>query len=149
MDLVQECIPCKKVCLRPDDQPWCDSAIRRLSLNHGATAQSEDFRSTMVRQYNQKTFAQPWCDSAIRRPSLNHGVTAQSEDFRSTMVRQRNRKTFAQPWCDSAIRRLSRQRDRMKRTAKASGKSTDWSKYKNLRNNVNNIKKKTCIRKFL
>ena len=29
----------------------------------------------------------------------------------------------------------------MKRTAKASGKSTDWSKYKNLRNNVNNMKK--------
>ena len=65
MDLVKECIPCKKVCIRPDDQPWYDNAIRRLS----------------------------------------------------------------------------RKRDRMKRTAKASKKSTDWSKYKNLRNYVNNMKK--------
>ena len=78
-----------------------------LMINHGATAQSEDFRSTMVRQRNQKTFAQPWCDSTIRKLSLNHGATAQSEDLRSTMVRQRNQKTFAQPWCDSAIGRLS------------------------------------------
>ena len=31
MDLVKECIPCKKVCIRPDDQPWYDNAIRRLS----------------------------------------------------------------------------------------------------------------------
>ena len=61
MDLVKECIPCKKVCIRPDDQPWYDNAIRRLS----------------------------------------------------------------------------RKRDRMKRTAK----STDWSKYKNLRNDVNNMRK--------
>ena len=64
-DLVKECIPCKKVCIRPDDQPWYDNAIRRLS----------------------------------------------------------------------------RKRDRMKRTAKASRKSNDCSKYKNLRNNVNNMKK--------
>ena len=63
MDLVEECIPCKKGCIRPDDQPWYNNA------------------------------------------------------------------------------RLSRKRDRMKRTAKASRKSTDWSKYKNLRNNVNNMKK--------
>ena len=47
-----------------------------------------------------------------------------------------------QPWYDIEIRGLSRKRDRMKRTPKASGKSTEWSKYKNLRNNVNNMKKK-------
>ena len=52
---------------------------------------------------------------------ISHGTTTQSED--------------------------SRKRDRMKRTAKASRKSTDWSKYKNLRNNVNNVKK-TCKRKL-
>ena len=46
-----------------------------------------------------------------------------------------------QSWYDSEIRRLSRKRDRMKRTPKASGKSTEWSKYKNVRNNVNNMKK--------
>ena len=72
MDLVKECIPCKKVCIRPDDQPWYDNAIKILS----------------------------------------------------------------------------RKRDRMKCTTKASRKSTDWSKYKNLRNNVNNMKK-TWERKFL
>ena len=46
-----------------------------------------------------------------------------------------------QPWYDNAIRRISRKRDRMKRTVKASRKITDWSKYKNLQNTVNNMKK--------
>ena len=46
-----------------------------------------------------------------------------------------------QPWYDSAIRRLSRKRDRIKNIAKHSCKSTDWQKYKNLRNTVNNMKK--------
>ena len=46
-----------------------------------------------------------------------------------------------QPWYDSAIRWVSRKRDRMKSTAKKTGKSNHWSKYKNLRNTVNNMKK--------
>ena len=45
-----------------------------------------------------------------------------------------------QPWYDSAIRRVSRKRDRMKSTAKKTGKINDWSKYRNLRNTVNNMK---------
>ena len=44
-----------------------------------------------------------------------------------------------QPWYDSAIRRVSRKRDRMKSTAKKTGKINDWSKYKNLRNTVNKL----------
>ena len=53
-----------------------------------------------------------------------------------------------QPWYDNAIRQISRKRDRMKRTAKSSGKITDWSKYKNLRNTVNNMKKHAKERFF-
>ena len=53
-----------------------------------------------------------------------------------------------QPWYDNAIRRISRKRDRMKSTAKSSGKITDWSKYKNLRNTVNNMKKHAKERFF-
>ena len=53
-----------------------------------------------------------------------------------------------QPWYDNAIRRTSRNRDRMKRTAKASGKFTDLSKYKNFRNTVNNMKKHAKERFF-
>ena len=29
--LLLECIPHKRVCVRPDDQPWYDSAIRLVS----------------------------------------------------------------------------------------------------------------------
>ena len=45
-----------------------------------------------------------------------------------------------QPWYDSAIRRLSRKRHRIINIAKYSCKSTNWQKYKNLRNTVNNKK---------
>ena len=46
-----------------------------------------------------------------------------------------------QPLYDSAIRRVSRKRERMKSAAKKTGKSNHWSKYKNLRNTINNMKK--------
>ena len=45
------------------------------------------------------------------------------------------------PWYDSEIRKYSRKRDRMRAIAKTSGKPQDWSKFKNLRNKVNNLKK--------
>jgi hypothetical protein len=45
------------------------------------------------------------------------------------------------PWYNSEIRRTTRSRDRHKRTAILTGKASDWSKYKNLRNKVNNMKK--------
>ena len=31
IEIVKQCIPYKKVCVRPEDQPWYDNAIRRLS----------------------------------------------------------------------------------------------------------------------
>lgn len=45
------------------------------------------------------------------------------------------------PWYDSEIRQVSRKRDRIRKTALKTGKATDWSKYKTLRNKVNNLKK--------
>ncbi len=45
------------------------------------------------------------------------------------------------PWYNSEIRLLSRQRDRQKRTAIRTERPTDWGKYKQLRNKVNNMKK--------
>ena len=53
-----------------------------------------------------------------------------------------------QPWYDNAIRRISRNRDRIKRTPKASRKITDWSKYENLRYTVNNMEKHAKERFF-
>ena len=45
------------------------------------------------------------------------------------------------PWYDSEIRKYSRKRDRQKSKATKSGLQTDWTKYKLLRNKVNNLKK--------
>ena len=36
-EIVKQCIPYKKVCVRPDEQPWYDSAIRRLSCKRDRT----------------------------------------------------------------------------------------------------------------
>ena len=45
------------------------------------------------------------------------------------------------PWYDSEIRRNSRKRDRQKQKAVRTSKQSDWTKYKTLRNKVNNLKK--------
>ncbi len=45
------------------------------------------------------------------------------------------------PWYNSLIRRTSRQREPSKNTAQSSNKTNDWTKYKTLRNRVNNMKK--------
>ena len=45
------------------------------------------------------------------------------------------------PWYNSEIRKTSRQRDRQKRKALNSGRTSDWAKYKSFRNKVNNMKK--------
>ena len=45
-----------------------------------------------------------------------------------------------QPWYDSAIRKFSRIRDRLKSKATKSKNVHDWSKYKKIRNKVNNLK---------
>ena len=37
IEIVKQCIPYEKVCVRPDDQPWYDSAIRRLSRKRDQT----------------------------------------------------------------------------------------------------------------
>ena len=44
-------------------------------------------------------------------------------------------------WYNSDIRKISRHRDRQKSKALQSGKSSDWLKYRLLRNKVNNMKK--------
>ena len=48
---------------------------------------------------------------------------------------------YDKPWYDSEIRKYSRKRDRQKSKATKSGLQTDWTKYKLLRNKVNNLKK--------
>ena len=45
------------------------------------------------------------------------------------------------PWYNSEIRKTSRKRDRYKHTATVSGKLSDWTRYKHIRNKVNNMKK--------
>ena len=45
------------------------------------------------------------------------------------------------PWYDSEIRRNTRKRDRQKKKAVKTGNTTDWVKYKRLRNKVNNQRK--------
>ena len=45
------------------------------------------------------------------------------------------------PWYDSEIRKYSRKRDRQKSKATKSGLQSDWTKYKLLRNKVNNLRK--------
>jgi len=42
------------------------------------------------------------------------------------------------PWYDSEIRRFSKYRDRQRRIALVSNTPSSWSKYKELRNKVNN-----------
>ena len=37
IEIVKQRIPCKKVCVRPDDQPWYDTALRRLSCKRYRT----------------------------------------------------------------------------------------------------------------
>lgn len=44
------------------------------------------------------------------------------------------------PWYDSEIRRHYRKRDRQRHKAVKSSKQSDWTKYKTLRNKVNNLK---------
>ena len=44
-------------------------------------------------------------------------------------------------WYDSNIRRHSRKRDRQRQKAVKSSKQSDWTKYKTLRNKVNNLKR--------
>ena len=44
------------------------------------------------------------------------------------------------PWYDSEIRRHSGKRDRQRQKAVKSSKQSDWTKYKILRNKVNNLK---------
>ena len=45
------------------------------------------------------------------------------------------------PWYDSEIRKYSRIRDRLKVQAARLNKAVDWSKYKKIRNKVNNLKR--------
>ena len=45
------------------------------------------------------------------------------------------------PWYDSEIRKFSRKRDRQKTKAVRTSLQSDWIKYKNLRNKVNNLKR--------
>ena len=45
------------------------------------------------------------------------------------------------PWYDSEIRRYSRKRDRQKQKAVRTSTQSDWTKYKTLRNKVNNLKR--------
>lgn len=45
------------------------------------------------------------------------------------------------PWFDSELRKWCRKRDRLKAIATISKKPTDWRKYKDTRNKVNNMKK--------
>lgn len=45
------------------------------------------------------------------------------------------------PWYDSEIRHFSRKRDRIKKKALSSGNPDIWSRYKHIRNKVNNLKK--------
>ena len=56
--------------------------------------------------------------------------------YKFVTVRPRDR-----PWYNSEIRKTSRKRDRYKHTATISGKLSDWSRYKHIRNKVNNMKK--------
>ena len=56
--------------------------------------------------------------------------------FKSVYIRPNDK-----PWYDNEIRKYSRKRDRMKTTAIKSRKDRDWSRYKQLRNKVNNLKK--------
>ena len=45
------------------------------------------------------------------------------------------------PWYDNELRKWSRKRDRLKVIATVSKKASDWRKYKDTRNKVNNMKK--------
>ena len=45
------------------------------------------------------------------------------------------------PWIDSEIRHHLRLRDKLKKKALRSGKSSDWNSFKKVRNKVNNLKK--------
>ncbi|MCG8048002.1 MAG: endonuclease/exonuclease/phosphatase family protein [Candidatus Thiodiazotropha taylori] len=45
------------------------------------------------------------------------------------------------PWFDSEIRHFIRIRDKLKKRSIKSASNTDWDKYKNIRNKVNNLKK--------
>ena len=45
------------------------------------------------------------------------------------------------PWYDTEIRKHSRKRDRLKSIALKSKRTTDWRKYKKVRNKVNNLKR--------
>ena len=45
------------------------------------------------------------------------------------------------PWYDSEIRKNSRKRDRFKSNAVKTALRSDWTKYKILRNKVNNLKR--------
>lgn len=45
------------------------------------------------------------------------------------------------PWYDTEIRKFSRIRDRLKSNAIKTSRATDWRKYKDARNKVNNLKK--------
>ena len=45
------------------------------------------------------------------------------------------------PWYDNEVRKFSRKRDRMKATALRTNNPNHWSRYKYLRNKVNNLKK--------
>ena len=56
--------------------------------------------------------------------------------YKFVTVRPRDR-----PWYNSEIRKTSRKRDRHKHIATISGKLSDWSRYKHIRNKVNNMKK--------
>ena len=46
------------------------------------------------------------------------------------------------PWFDSTIHSYTRKRDRLKRKAVRTPRTEDWRKYKNMRNKVNDLKKK-------
>ena len=47
------------------------------------------------------------------------------------------------PWFNSVIRREIRVRDRLRKTYRRTNRQTDLTKYRNQRNKVNNLKKKT------
>lgn len=57
-------------------------------------------------------------------------------------------RTCDRPWYDSKVRNFSSKHDRLKIKASKSGKSSDWIKYKQLRNQVKNLIKEAKQRYF-
>ena len=56
IEIVKQCIPYKKVCVRPDDQSWYDSAIRRLSRKRDRTKSLAKTSGKPALWLNTKTY---------------------------------------------------------------------------------------------